>query len=329
MHQSQLLVLEHESEILKSNPLGDPSKRNIYVYLPPGFEEKKKYPALLAIVGFTGTGASLFNRDPLVEDLKTRMDRLISEGKCPPTIIVAPDCFNRFGGSQYINSSAIGRYEDYLIDEIVPAMQKRFPILRWGIFGKSSGGYGSLVLGMRHPELFQVLGCHSGDTNFELAYLPDFPKALNAFKKAGGPAGWLKKFWDDVNHKRSEYHAALNTLAMAAHYSPNPKSETLGVDFPFCLETGVFKKDVWERWRAQDPVNMIESHVDNLKKLKFFYIDCGTRDEFGLHWGARAIVAKAKKLGIPVEYQEFEDGHMSIPYRYDVSVPLLASRLLD
>lgn len=327
MSASQLVILEHESAVLKSNPLGDPNRRKIYVYLPENLENLRKVPAILSLVGFTGTGAMLFNSDPFVEDLKTRMDRLIASGKCPPVIMVAPDCFNKFGGSQYLNSSAIGRYEDYLIHEIVPALEKRYSISRWGVFGKSSGGYGSLILGMKHPQLFQVLGCHSGDCNFELCYLPDFPKALNAFKRAGGPKAWLDNFWQDVNHKRGEYHAALNTFAMAAHYSPDPDSPHLGVEFPFCLETGVFKQAVWDRWRAHDPVNLVEKYAENLKKLRYIFVDCGTRDEFGLHWGARALVKKLRNNGVSVDHQEFEDGHMSIQYRYDVSIPLLARAL--
>jgi hypothetical protein len=55
----------------------------------------------------------LFDVDPLGEDLKRRLDRLIASGKCPPVIVVAPDCLTRLGGNQYINSSATGRYEDY------------------------------------------------------------------------------------------------------------------------------------------------------------------------------------------------------------------------
>lgn len=329
MSESKLHILEHESTILRSNPLGDPYRRKVYVYVPAQIEKLGKIPALLAIVGFTGTGATLFNIDPLGEDLKSRMDRLILSGACPPAIIVAPDCFNRFGGSQYINSSAIGQYEDYLTQEICPAFSKLFPISQWGIFGKSSGGYGSLILGMKHPDLFRVLGCHSGDSNFELCYLPDFPKALNAFHRAGGPVPWLKKFWEDVNHKRGEYHASLNTFAMAAHYSPNPESPHWGVDLPFCLETGAFKEEIWARWREHDPVNLVERYADNLKKLRSIYIDCGSRDEFGLQWGARAYVHKLQKLGIGVNYQEFEDGHMNIQYRYDVSIPALVKALVE
>jgi enterochelin esterase-like enzyme len=322
----KLLIESFQSQILKGNPLGDPSLRNVYIYLPPHYSKEKKYPALLAITGFTGTGASLFNPDPLQENLKEKMDRLIETGECDPVILVAPDCFTRVGGSQYVNSTATGRYEDYLVQEIIPWASEQYSVGSWGVFGKSSGGYGAIVLGMKYPEVFKALADHSGDSNFELCYLPDFGKALNAFRRAGGVEAWLDKMWSDVNHKRKEYFDALNILGMAACYSADP-AKPLGIDFPFDLETGIFKPEVWKRWQEKDPVKMVPHYEENLRKLRFLYVDCGSRDEFHLQWGARALVQELKQRRIPVHYEEFEDGHMSIPYRYDVSLPLLVKAL--
>ncbi|MBI3549424.1 MAG: esterase [Elusimicrobia bacterium] len=324
-----LVIHRHESRVLAGNALGDPTVRDLYVYLPPGYESEKDrtYPVLLGLSGFTGTGASMFNVDPLGEDLKRRMDRLVSSGKCQPVIIAAPDCFTRLGGNQYINSSATGAYEDYLVDEIVPFVRKTYRAGRFGVFGKSSGGYGSIVLGMRRPEVFEALADHSGDSCFELSYIPDFPKALDSFKDAGGPKRWLEKFWANPNRQMKKNHAALNMLAMAAHYSPEPSSPHLGVEFPFDLETGKFKPDVWKRWQVWDPVNMVERYVDNLRRLRLIYIDCGSKDEFALHWGARALVAAMRRHQIQPHHEEFDDGHMSIAYRYDASLPLLAKAL--
>jgi S-formylglutathione hydrolase FrmB len=193
--------------------------------------------------------------------------------------------------------------------------------------GKSSGGYGAMVLGMRHAGELLAIADHSGDANFELAYLPEIGEALDRFREAGGPTKWLEAFWADENRHRKKYMKALNMLAMAAHYSPNPAAPHLGVDFPFDLETGALRWDVWERWRAWDPVNMVEKHADALRRLRLIYIDCGARDEWSLHWGARALVAALKARGLSPHYEEFDDGHMSISYRYDVSIPLLARAL--
>ena len=330
-HPAQGTVVVHrvDSEVLRGNPLGDPTVRDVHVYLPPGHDPARRTPALLGIVGFTGTGASLFNVDPLGEDLRSRLDRLILSGRCPPVIVAAPDCFTRVGGNQYLNSAGTGRYEDFLLQEVLPSVASRHNVGAWGVFGKSSGGYGSIMLGMRHPDVFQAIADHSGDACFELCYMPDFGPALDAFREAGGPARWLERFWADPNRHRRRYHKPLNILGMAAHYSPSSDAAApLGIDLPFDLETGELRRDIWERWREHDPVNLVERHAEALKRLRLVYVDCGARDEFNLHWGARALVAKLKACGVTPFHEEFDDGHMSIPYRYDVSVPMLA-KVLD
>jgi S-formylglutathione hydrolase FrmB len=321
------------SQVLVGNPLGDPADRDLLVYTPPGYDPARRYPAVLAIVGYTGTGAMLFNADPLGEALDHRLDRLIASGACPPVIVAAPDCFTRVGGNQYINSAGTGRYEDYVVDEIIPFVDAHYSTLprgRWGVFGKSSGGYGSIVLGMRRPDVFCALADHSGDACFELCYLMSFGAALDAFRAAGGPKAWLDWYWRQPNLRIMKLMTPLDMLGMAAHYSPNPEAPAAHahIDWPFDLETGEFRPAVWERWRAHDPVNMVDGHVDNLRKLKAIFVDCGTRDEYALQWGARALVGKLRKHGIAVRHEEFDDGHMNIAYRYDASLPFLVDAIL-
>ncbi len=326
--EGEVLTEYFDSRVLRGNPLGDPPRRPIAIYLPPGYTKARgPLPIVYGVVGYTGTGRSLLNVDPLGEDLKARMDRLIRTRKCGPMIIVLPDCFTRVGGNQYINSTATGRYEDYLLKEVIPFVEERYPASRRGVWGKSSGGYGSMVLGMRHPQVFSALADHSGDAGFEWCYLQDFPKAMAAFRRAGGPAKWLQRFWRKPNRHQAEDQPVLNTLGMAAHYSPNPKSPNLGIDFPFDLDTGEFRPQVWARWRRWDPVNMVAKHAGNLRRLRLVYIDCGTEDEFNLIWGARTLHRKLGELGIRHHYEEFDDGHMNIPYRYDVSLPMLYNAL--
>jgi hypothetical protein len=318
----------HTSRVLAGNPLGDPVERDLYVYIPPGYDEAKRYPALLAIVGFTGSGGYLFNVDPLTESLDAKLDRMIASGALPPVIVAAPDCFTKVGGNQHINSAGTGRYEDYLCDEIIPFVDENYrtiPSGNWGVFGKSSGGYGAIVLGMHRPDVFCAIADHSGDAGFELCYMADFSAALDAFREHGGPAKWLDMYWKDPNRRRAKHMKAIDMLGMAAHYSPNREAPAAHahIDWPFDLETGEFRPAVWERWRAWDPVNMVDEHAANLRRLRAIYVDCGTSDEFALHWGARSLVKKIRAHSIAVTHEEFDDGHMNIPYRYDHSLPFL------
>ena len=182
------------------------------------------------------------------------------------------------------------------------------------------------MLGLQHPDVFGAVACHSGDMAFDLCYRPDFPKFLNAIQQAGG----LEKWWIEFEHKAKKEGRdfdAINILAMAAAYSPNPIAQPLPIDFPFDLETCELKPDVWERWLENDPVQLVDRLTGNLKKLRLLFIDCGSRDEFNLHFGARAFVKKLKALGVPHEYEEFDDGHMNISYRYAVSLPKIVAAL--
>lgn len=321
-------ILEHESRVLKGNPLGDPTRRELWVYLPPGFDEKRRYPVLWCLVGFTGTGQMVVTGNRWAPGLAERLDRLIGEG-CPPVIVAFPDFFTRLGGSQYMNSAATGRYEDYLCDELIPFLDGSLPTLPFrdarGVFGKSSGGYGALRLGMRKPDLFSAVACHSGDMAFAFTYLPGFAKTAARLAKAGSIEAWLREF-DATEKKKSADFDAINTIAMASCYSPDP-AKPLGIALPFDLESGELLPEVWARWKEHDPVEMVRTHADALRRMRLLFVDCGSDDEYQLHLGMRLFVKRCAELGIPCEALEFPDDHKSISYRYDVSVPKLVSAL--
>lgn len=324
-------VLRHESRVLLDNPLGDPVDRELWVYLPPGYEESgRSYPVLWCLIGFTGVGAMAVAGNRWAPGLAERLDRLIAGG-CPPVIVAFPDCFTRFGGSQYLNSAATGRYEDYVCDELVPFVDDRFRTLARrearGVFGKSSGGYGTLSLAMRRPGVFAAAACHSGDMGFEFCYVPDFARCAARVAKAGSLDKWWAEF-ESTEKKKSADFAAINVIGMAACYAPEPE-EPLGLALPFDLETGAIREDVWRRWKANDPVEMVRrpEYAQALRDLRLLYLDCGSDDEYQLHLGQRLFCGRLAELGIAHESQEFPDDHRSISYRYDVSVPKLAAAL--
>jgi enterochelin esterase family protein len=239
-------------------------------------------------------------------------------------IAVMPNCFTYYGGAQYINSTATGRYEDYLIDELVPYVDENLRTMsdrNWrAVVGKSSGGYGSLIMGMRHADVFGLVCSTAGDAYFEYCYPMDFAKAFRTIK--GDPKKFLKDFWSTEKQGKDD-HAALNTIGMAACYSPNGSD----IDMPFDLETGEIRHDVWQRWLEHDPVRLAEKHVGALRSLKLLFIDAGTRDEFGLDIGAKILGSKLTELDVPHIREEFDDGHFNISYRYDRSLELISDRL--
>lgn len=333
---SDLKIIKHKSRILKNNSLKDPFIRDVVVYLPPSYKTKrKKYPVVFLIAGFTGFGKMSLNVSPYTENIQQRLDRMIGKEKLKEMIVVMPDCFTKYGGSQYVNSSATGRYEDYIIKEIVPFIDNNFRTIKKAssrcIMGKSSGGFGAMWLSMRHPEIFGLMVSHSGDSGFEYCYMKDFPEFIVNIQKYGKGHNAVRQFIrTQINMKQPKdksFFNVLNVIGMSAAYSPNPERKEYNFDLPFDLYTGAINKQIWNKWLKFDPVRLVDKYKTNLKKLKMIFIDCGNRDEFHMQAGSRMFTEKLKKYNIKHVYQEFSGGHYDILYRYDVSFKYISENI--
>jgi S-formylglutathione hydrolase FrmB len=273
-----------------------------------------------------------------------------------PAIIVFPDCFTRLGGNQYINSAAIGDYADYLTREIIPFVDSEFRTLaareHRGCFGKSSGGYGAIVHGMKYARHWGAVADHSGDACFEMVYGHDWPNTLNELAKyreprrvagrcdvaaAAGRAGldaglddgrvsrFLDAVWGKEKLSSAESHAIMN-VCMAASYDPDPAAP-LRFRLPYNLETGERIESRWRNWRRHDPLNLVDRYRDNLRSLRGIYIDCGWRDQYHIHYGTRILSRRLSAAGIGHVYEEYDDNHSDVDYRMDTSLPFLYKAL--
>ena len=153
------------TEKVKSNILG--KTMNLSVYCPDGYE-KADLPVLYFLHGRTGD-------ERLLQQLKmdAAADALIKAGEIKPLRIVCPNMDNSRGinsAEQYWELRGKhgvvqkGRYEDYLLDELIPFVDGTFATIQdrsaRSIGGISSGGYTALSIGLRHPELFSKIGGH-------------------------------------------------------------------------------------------------------------------------------------------------------------------------
>jgi enterochelin esterase-like enzyme len=348
-----VVVLEHRSALLKNNALGDPYVRKLAVWLPPQYERgADRFPVLFDLVGFTGSGLAHSGWKAFGDNVAERAARLVGTGRMGPVIIVMPDCFTALGGNQYVNSSATGRYADYLTRELVPFVDRTFRTLarreHRGCFGKSSGGYGAMLHGMKHADTWGAIAVHSGDAYFDVVYRHDWPNTLTELARFRRPArkpgaydarteaarkriaegvddGRIRRFLQAVWKREkltSKEVMCLMNLAMAATYDPDPRVP-LGFRVPFNLESGELIDARWRRWLAHDPINLVRRFRGNLKSLRGIYIDCGWRDQFHIHYGARILSQRLAAAGIRHTYQEFDDDHSDVDYRMDISLPFL------
>jgi len=317
-----------DSEVLKSNMLGDPTRRIIDVYVPHG-HDGRELPLLVDIVGFTAGGPAHTNWKNFGENLPERLDRLIAAGEMPPIVAALPDCFTKLGGNQYVNSAAMGRWDDFLLQEAVPLVERTFGCGgagKRGIFGKSSGGYGAMVHALLHPDFWSAAASHSGDMAHELCHLPEFPSVLRALgSHKGDIKSWLENFFNQKKPKDKDIHI-LMMLAMCASYDPDPDAY-MGVRLPVDMHTCEVIPERWANFMKWDPVVMAETRWQGLKKLKGLYIDCGDVDQYNLVYGARRMHRLLDKHSVPHVYEEFPDDHSSVDYRMDVSLPFLAKAL--
>lgn len=353
-----LVVLEHTSRILKGNPLRDPHVRKLAVWLPPQYDKSKRrrFPVLYDLAGFTGSGLAHTNWKPFGDNVPERAARLIHERRMGPVIVVFPDCFTSLGGNQYINSSAIGNYADYLTREIVPFVDHQFRTLasreHRGCFGKSSGGYGAIIHGMKYAETWGAIANHSGDAYFDFVYRADWPNTLNELAKYRVPKrragkldvravssrkklaegvddGRIKRFLDHVWGKEklsmAEGHCLMN-ICMAATYDPDRRAP-LGFRVPFNMESGEMIERRWNKWLEHDPINLVKKYRASLKTLRGIYIDCGWRDQYQIHYGTRILSKRLAAAGVRHVYEEFDDNHSDIDYRMDIGLPFLYKAL--
>ncbi len=331
--RGRLETITIQSEAIANNMLGDPTERQVLVYLPEGYDsESKAYPLFVDLAGFTSSGLAHAGWKGFGESLPQRIDRLTTEGKMGQVILAMPDCFTSLGGNQYINSSVLGNWADFLNEEMLPRLEQAYRVApgQRALFGKSSGGYGAIVHGMKYGQHWGAIACHSGDMDFDLSYRGDFPKALMHLARYGGSIEtFLQKLKSSQKIGGDEMHT-LMILAMAATYDPAPELP-FGIRLPVNASTCEMDTDLWQRWLAWDPVRMIETAAaqENLKRLKCVFIDCGSQDQYSLVFGARRLAARLSKLGIEHRYEEFSDNHSGIDYRMDVSLPVMYSALCE
>jgi S-formylglutathione hydrolase FrmB len=328
-YRGRLERLRIDSAALAANLLGDPSTRTVDVYLPPGYDDSDEaYPLFVALAGFTGSGLKLHAWQGFAESVPQRVDRLVASGEMGPVVLAFPDGFTSLGGNQYINSASTGLWEDFVLGEMIPAIESRFRVVEdpasRAIFGKSSGGYGALIHGLKHADSWGAVACHSGDMGFETIYLRDFPRVLGALARYDGdPAGFVKDV-QESERVSDDQMCVLMLLAMAASYDPAP-SKPFGIGLPVDTHSGEMIDERWSRWLEHDPLCLIEREECRaaLASLRGVFIDCGTRDQYYLQYPARVFTRRLGELGIAHTYEEFDGTHSGIDYRMDRSLPFL------
>jgi S-formylglutathione hydrolase FrmB len=325
---------------LQDNLLGDSAKQRLSIYLPPGYDESpdKRYSVLYLLHGFTGTNRTWMidpespNNEPAVDPRdggyqqagflkRERLDSLIAAGVVPELIIVAPNGRNAYKHSFYVNSPVTGRWEDYIVEDVVGFVDANYRTLQTassrGIAGHSGGANGALFIAMRHPDVFgsvyAMAPCCSGQ-NFSLPLLED--------PDTGQPT----PFWQDVYtrvHALSSTAQLPNTftdrredfyvnaeLAASAAFAPNPDLAPLYGDYLFEMRDGalVLNESALERRLALSVYRLIGDHESDLRSLRGILIDYGEHEMQDLVSGNSELANVLARRGIPFLFEVYADG---------------------
>ena len=353
----RLVRIAFESALLADNPLGDPSGRAFDVWLPPGYDQNRgrgrgrRFPVLFSLAAYTNSGPGQTAWRAFGENLPERIDRLVAAESMAPCIIVFPDCFTSFGGNQYINSTAVGRYADYLTRELIPFIDAEFRTKpereHRGCFGKSSGGYGALIHGMKYARYWGAVASHAGDCGFDIIHRSDWAGVLDTLARyrRGGRGktvarlnrradenaqglddGRIRAFLNAMSENDAPSGSqimCLMMLGLSATYDPDPAAPNQ-FRVPVDLDTGELIPKRWRQWLRHDPINLVGRYADRLKQLKQVYIDCGWRDQYHMHYGNRQLSRALRSYGVRHRYEEFDGTHSGIDSRLDRSLPVLS-----
>jgi enterochelin esterase-like enzyme len=314
--------LTHNSHALKGFPMGDPHVRQCPVYLPPNYDAAREdpYPVVFMLAGYVGFSEKMaWEKNAFQKSLPEQLDEAILTNSMAPVIVVFPDGTNKLGGAQYINSPVLGHYMDYICDELTALIDAEFNTHKSAdyraIMGHSSGGFAALVTGMLRPDAFKRICSSAGDSFYELLYLPGITNTINAIEKYGSVTQFVHGFLSEPDPFATGFFNAIMTCAMAPCFAPNPKVETIMGDLFFDTKTGAIIDDVWQKYRAWDPVHMVDHHLEALKSLHYIQLDCGLQDPYGMQWGHRQIAEKLKAANISYTINEYPGKHSGHSWR--------------
>jgi S-formylglutathione hydrolase len=315
---SRLYQLRIEVDALSNSVAGTETERNIQIYLPEGYaDSSEEYPVIYLLHGGPGTDSFYVYPELLEkynekthsfaalptfpeEGFKTWIDTLVARGKLRPSIIVMPDANSAppLETSWYSNSATNGNFEDYICEDLINYMDTHYRTINSrngrAIIGYCCGGYGALMIAMKHPELFCTVASHSAPLYVgQILYkIPDF--------LAENP---------NCNVTEDLWEKPMTSFmwTMAAAWSPNPDNPPLYADFPFDCPTGEVDQTIMAKWMANDPFTLLDNYGQGLKTLSGVYIDIGENDEFQFQLAYPLVFEKLDELGINYDF-EMHDG---------------------
>jgi S-formylglutathione hydrolase len=293
---------------LEGNLEGDSADRDVFVYLPPSYatEKTRRYPVVYFLHGYS-VKAELYWKTMTVP---ATADKLMGDGALHEMILVHPDAYTLYSGSMYSNSPTTGDWETFITRDLVEYIDSHYRTVAnrdsRGLAGHSMGGYGTLRIGMKYPQIYSSIYAMSS------CCLMNDPGAIrppasgqNADKQAKAQDGKGPALFAKV------------LSAEAAAWSPNPRNPPSFFDLP--TEDGKVRPAIAAKWIANSPLAMLDQYVTNLKQYRAIQMDVGLQD--GLLATNQEMDASLTQIGIPHKFETYEGDHTNkVKERFEMSV---------
>jgi enterochelin esterase-like enzyme len=292
---------------LEGNLEGDAVDRDVFVYLPPSYQQDKKrrYPVVYALHGFF-IGAEQWSHEIHVPQT---IEGAFAKG-APEMIVVLPDSKTVYNGSMYSSSVTTGDFERFISHDVVAYIDAHYRSIpertSRGLVGHSMGGYGASRIGMKHPDVFGALYIMS-------------PCCMSPMAGGGpGPADQMKERAIASEKKASEAKSPADLAAQspgfasaqyatAAAWAPDPKNPPLYFDLP--TRDGVPVPEIVAKFAANSPLAFVDQYIGNLKQYRAVAMDVGDQD--GLRIDAGKLHDIFDNYGIANSFEIYPGTHTS------------------
>lgn len=294
------------SPSLEGNLLGDSSRRQVTIYLPPSYDngDNLAYPVVYLLHGYTGDNNLWTGGGYISGNIVTSMSSWLKDGKVKEMILVMPNSYNRLWGSYYTNSTATGNWADFIARDLIQYIDSNYRTLPQresrGVIGHSMGGYGGMKLGMLYPDVFACMGGMAGSYDLE----EQMNSNKGSFAYASTVKGWTQ--FNLLGYQNKIF------FARAAAYAPNPDNPPFYCDLPFVYTDDSPRKiiknqEIYDKFLKHDLHRIAENRLDVLANMRAIYLDCGTNDD--AIENARKFHDKLNNFGVNHIYKEFSGDH--------------------
>ena len=287
-------------DALEGNLEGNTADREVFVYLPPSYDEAsdQRYPVVYNLHGYTSTAQA--NVDYL--EVPASIDRAIADG-LNEVIVVFPDAMTLHGGAMYSSSETVGDWEAFVAEDLVAHVDEAYRTIGQrdarGLSGHSMGGYGTMRIGMKYPDVFGSLYAMSACCLDAREPAPNDAAAENV---------------ETVEEAKNLDFFPRALFASSAAWSPNPDKPPFYFDLP--TEDGEPQPDVYADYAAAAVNAMVHQYVPELRSYDAIALEIGHKD-FLLE-GNETLTALLTSYGIEHTYETYEGDHVNrIPERFE------------